>query len=82
MFHKLRAILCMKSGRMLMIAESLAQRFVHVADGDKRVRIAFGDDLFQPGSLHVDTTHSSAPFLRPSYVPVASSRVQPRSNSV
>ena len=80
MFHKLRAILCMKSGRMLMIAESLAQRFVHVADGDKRVRIAFGDDLFQPGSLHA--THSSVPFLRPSYVPVASSRVQPRSNSV
>ena len=81
MFHKLRAILCMKSGRMLMIAESLAQRFVHVADGDKRVRIAFGDDLFQPGSLHAGY-HTQQRAVFSSYVPVASSRVQPRSNSV
>ena len=36
----------------MVIAESLAQRLVYVADRDERVRVALGNDLFQAGGLH------------------------------
>ena len=36
----------------MAIAESLAQRLVHVADRDEPMPVALGNDLFQAGGLH------------------------------